>query len=127
MLMQADMLDCAVRTAMDADRVVDGGKAAVEPAVVELAPLRRLEMIDEILFALIADDVDEGIRKLRIVLEGRKLGHLGEGQMNREEAHVRVVPLVEPCDQLFMEVFLSYVVVEGLVGVEGAADELASP
>ena len=41
-----------------------------------------------------------------------------------EEAHVGVLPLIEPRDQLLIEVFFAHVVVEGLVRVEGAADEL---
>ena len=53
------MLDLAVGVAVHADGVVHRREAAVETAIVEFAPLGCLEVVDEVLLALVADHVDE--------------------------------------------------------------------
>ena len=50
----------------DPDGVVEGGEAAVEPPIVQLAPHGGLEVVDQVLLALVPDDPDERLGELGV-------------------------------------------------------------
>ena len=68
------MLDGAVRTAVDPDRIVERRETAIETSIMQLAPFGGLKMVDEVLLALIAYDVDERFSELRVSFQSGKAG-----------------------------------------------------
>src|SRR5574340_23120 len=120
---ETDVFDETVGAAMDADRVMYGREAAVESPVMELAPPGCLKMVNQILLALITDDIDQGIFQLRVFIKYFEVRPFRKGKVDCKKTRVGIFPLIETGNQFRFKVLLAHIVIKGLMGIKGAANE----
>ena len=93
------MLYYTIWAAANPAGVVDGGEAAVEATVKEFASLGGFEVVNQVGFAFVANDVDEGVIQFGVGLGHLKSGRFDLGHVDGEEAPVGVLPLLDTGSQ----------------------------
>jgi hypothetical protein len=102
---------------MHTHRVMDGGEAAVETAIMKFTPLRCLKVVYQILLAFVPHYVDKGIGEFRMLIKNLEVWSFREGEMDGEETVVGIFPLIQTGYQFRFEMFLAHIIIEGLMRI----------